>query len=141
VRCPLLDREVARFAQGVSADACWQAPADTKRILKHLAARYLPAEWMDRKKMGFGLPANAWSHSAMLELANDLLTGPSSRLAGLVDQAALEGLMRRQAVPSLFSICQVRALLILEAWLRKAADGAGGPRSDAPAGWASNNWA
>jgi asparagine synthase (glutamine-hydrolysing) len=120
VRCPLLDREVARFAQSVGADACWQAPADTKRILKHLAARYLPAQWMNRKKMGFGLPANAWSHDKMLGLANDLLTGSSSQLGGLVDQVALEGLMRRQAVPNLFSIYQVWPLLILEQWLRRS---------------------
>ena len=62
VRCPLLDREVAALAQGLPLSACWQAPAMTKRILKDLAGHYLPTEWMNRRKMGFGLPSSAWSN-------------------------------------------------------------------------------
>jgi asparagine synthase (glutamine-hydrolysing) len=124
VRCPLLDREVARFARTVGAEECWQPPEGTKRILKRLASQYLPAEWMNRKKMGFGLPASAWSREAMLGLAVDALTGRASELAGLVDRKALAALIERQARPGFFSIYQVWPLLILELWLRKAA-GAG----------------
>ena len=121
VRCPLLDKNVARFAESVSASACWQPPADTKRILKQLAAQYLPAAWMNRKKMGFGLPSNAWSREAMLDLANDTLLAPSSKLGSLVDRSVLEALMRRQSLPGLFSIYQIWPLLILELWLGKTA--------------------
>lgn len=131
VRCPLLDRRVAELAQGLPADACWQPPAQTKRILKELAGRYLPPEWLRRPKMGFGLPSSAWSHEAMLGLARDLLLAPSSRLATLLDERALRTLVERQAQPGLFSIYQVWPLLILELWLRHqgemAAPSAAGP--------------
>jgi asparagine synthase (glutamine-hydrolysing) len=119
VRCPLLDKRVAEFAQGLPVTACWKPPAETKRILKRLAARYLPADWMQRRKMGFGLPSNAWSKEAVLDLARDLLVSSSSRLGGLLDAKALTGLVDRQALPGWFSIYQLWPLLILELWLRK----------------------
>lgn len=121
VRCPLLDREVARFAQTVSAASCWQPPAATKKILKHLLIQYLPPELVNRKKMGFGLPANAWSRDEMLDLANDLLLSPSSKVADLVDRPSLEDWTRGQSAPGFFSIYQVWPMLILELWLRKSA--------------------
>ncbi|MGH6635578.1 MAG: asparagine synthase (glutamine-hydrolyzing) [Gammaproteobacteria bacterium] len=120
VRCPLLDREVARYAQGVAAASCWQPPHETKKILKHLLMQYLPAELVDRKKMGFGLPANAWSHDAMLSLTNDLLLAPSSRLADLLQRKMLHEWVKQQSTPGWFSIYQVWPMLILELWLRKS---------------------
>lgn len=120
VRCPLLDREVAALAQGLPLSACWQAPAMTKRILKDLAGHYLPTEWMNRRKMGFGLPSSAWSKEATLDLARDLLLDPSGRLAALLDQSALRAVVEQQAQPGRFSVYQVWPLLILELWLRQS---------------------
>ena len=121
VRCPLLDRGVAELAQGLPLDACWRPPAETKRILKQLASRYLPAEWMHRRKMGFGLPSNAWSREATLDLARDLLLSPSAELGCLLDPAALRILIDRQGEPGQFSVYRIWPLLILELWLRRAA--------------------
>lgn len=120
VRCPLLDREVARLAQGLPVSACWQPPNLTKRILKDLAGRYLPAQWMNRRKMGFGLPSSAWSKEATLDLARDLLLDPGGRLVALLDRSALGALVEQQARPGHFSVYQVWPLLILELWLRQA---------------------
>ena len=123
VRCPLLDRDLAELAQGMPLSACWQPPAETKRILKQLAIRYLPADWMNRRKMGFGLPSNAWSKEAALALARDLLLAPSSQLGGLLNAAAIKGVVEHQARPGCFSVYQIWPLLILELWLRRAAEG------------------
>lgn len=125
VRCPLLDREVAALAQRLPLSACWQAPAMTKRILKDLAGRYLPTDWMNRRKMGFGLPSSAWSKEATLDLARDLLLDPSGRLAALLDQSALRAVVEQQAQPGRFSVYQVWPLLILELWLRRVPAAAG----------------
>ena len=130
VRCPLLDRDVAAYAQGLPASACWQPPAETKRLLKALTERYLPRAWLDRPKMGFGLPSNAWSKEAMLDLARELLDSPDSQLAGLLAPGALHGVVEHQAQPGCFSIYQLWPLLILELWLRNAA-GLGPVRLDA----------
>jgi len=117
----LLDRDVAAYAQGLPASACWRPPAETKRLLKALTERYLPRNWLDRPKMGFGLPSNAWSKDAMLDLARDLLDSPDSHSAELLAPGALHQVVEHQAQPGCFSIYQLWPLLILELWLRNAA--------------------
>lgn len=119
VRCPLLDLEVARFAEKISVDACWQAPDVTKKILKQVASHYLPEEWMNRRKLGFGLPANAWSKEQVLSLAKDVLFSVDSQLVQHVEADVLKKLIVRQSEENSFSIYQLWPLLILEMWLRK----------------------
>lgn len=119
VRCPLLDRDVAKFAETVSTGECWSPPAETKRMLKQLASRYLPEEWMNRRKLGFGLPANAWSKEDMLFMARERLVGSESSLIAHVNRNVLKALIARQAENNGFSIYQLWPLLIIEAWLRK----------------------
>jgi len=119
VRCPLLDKEVARFAMGLSTDSCWRPPAETKRILKHLAARYLPAEWMHRRKMGFGVPANSWSPKPFLAMARDLLLSQESQVLHRFDRQALQRRIDLMEQPGWFSIYRLWPLVILELWLRR----------------------
>ncbi|MGZ0076725.1 asparagine synthase (glutamine-hydrolyzing) [Methylomonas sp. YC3] len=118
VRCPLLDLSVAQFARKVRSDSCWKAPDETKRILKQLASRYLPEDWMNRRKQGFGLPANAWSKDEVLLLAREMLLCESSKLKEHLDPKEIEMLVAKQE-SGYFSIYQVWPLLILESWLRK----------------------
>jgi asparagine synthase (glutamine-hydrolysing) len=119
VRCPLLDSKLAQFAEKLSVDSCWKPPSETKRILKQLASRYFPEEWMNRRKLGFGLPPNAWSKDEVLSLAKELLLGTNSKLRDYVDTSVLEEMVKKQTEDNSFSIYQVWPLLILEAWLRK----------------------
>lgn len=118
VRCPFLDRNVAAVAERLSPEECWSPPDVTKRLLKRLASEYLPSEWMHRRKLGFGLPANAWSKDEILLLARDRILGPEGVLREYVDPRTLAGIFERQAQPGGFSIYQVWPLLILESWLR-----------------------
>lgn len=122
VRSPLLDKAVAAFAMGISEESCWRPPDETKRILKTLAARYLPAEWMQRRKMGFGLPSNAWSADQLMGMARELLLGSGSQLVGLLEPAALTALVERQSQPSNFSIYRVWPMVVMELWLRRMAE-------------------
>jgi asparagine synthase (glutamine-hydrolysing) len=119
VRCPLLDSRLARFAENLNVDSCWRPPAETKRVLKKLASLYLPEEWMLRRKLGFGLPANAWSRDEVLSLTKELLLGTNSKLRDYVDVNVLEEMVAKQSDVNCFSIYQVWPLLILETWLRK----------------------
>ncbi|MEO1136708.1 MAG: asparagine synthase (glutamine-hydrolyzing) [Pseudomonadota bacterium] len=122
VRCPMLDVEFAETAMGLSEDDCWVPPATTKKILKEIASDYLPAEWMNRSKKGFGLPANAWAQDDVLDLARELLTDSSGEAAGLFDRRALAAAIEHQSQPGCFSIYQVWPLVILELWIRAQKD-------------------
>ena len=73
-RVPFLDNEVIDLARSAPASAIKQTLRHRKRVLKDVALRYLPAEIVDRRKSGFGVPLANWFASA----------GP---MAGLVREA------------------------------------------------------
>lgn len=129
VRCPLLDKEVGRYARNLSEKVLWRSPATMKLILKQLASQYLPERIMYRKKMGFGLPAKTWSKEALLGLSNDSILSSSGQLNKHMDPSVLKDFFTRQHQSGLFSIYQVWPLLIMELWLRKMNGGEAGSPS------------
>lgn len=118
VRCPLLDRELGAFAAALPDHMLWRAPSGTKHILKELAMEYLPREWMERRKMGFGLPAKCWSQAALLRIADESL-GKDAVLRDHLDGAALDRFVQEQRDPTQFSIYRLWPMLVLELWLRE----------------------
>ncbi|MEY3025808.1 MAG: hypothetical protein RLZZ238_705 [Planctomycetota bacterium] len=122
VRCPLLDRELGAFAATLPDAMLWREPDGTKRILKELAMEYLPREWMERRKMGFGLPAKCWSQEQLLRIADECL-GRDAALRDHLDGAALDRFVQEQRDPAQFSIYRMWPMLILELWLRERRSG------------------
>jgi asparagine synthase (glutamine-hydrolysing) len=117
VRCPLLDKDLGAFAATLPDALLWQPPTGTKWILKELAMEYLPREWMERRKMGFGLPTRCWSQPALLALAEASL-GRDAALRDHLDGDALDRFVAEQRDPNLFSIYRLWPMLVLELWLR-----------------------
>jgi asparagine synthase (glutamine-hydrolysing) len=73
VRVPLLDHNVI--------ETSWRFPnsfnlrkGKGKQPLKHLLAKHLPKELIDRPKMGFGVPVHDWLRGPLKEWASDLLS-------------------------------------------------------------------
>ena len=116
VRAPLLGRAVADFAAGLAEADCFE-PGRGKRVLKQLAARYIPAEWINRPKMGFGMPVRDWGVRELIGPARADLLSPGGRVAEWLDRGAIEAFFDRQAVkPNLY---QLWSLFLLEHWLRR----------------------
>jgi asparagine synthase (glutamine-hydrolysing) len=120
VRCPLLDVRLGRWAAGLPARYCHDGET-SKRILKKLAAHYLPDDIINRPKMGFGLPDRTWAKGPLLNLACDLLLSPQAKVGDRLQRSGLQAYLTRQQDPHCFSIYQVWNLVILEQWLRGAA--------------------
>tara|TARA_B100000378_G_scaffold148534_3_gene119954 strand:+ start:668 stop:2632 length:1965 start_codon:yes stop_codon:yes gene_type:complete len=114
VRAPFLD-------PGVYA-AAWQLPLDMrvrngegKWALRQVLYKYVPREMIERPKMGFAVPLDAWLRGPLREWAEDLLS--SSSLAELpmlnagrvrrLWRAHLEG--RRHYAQQLWAVLQVLA--------------------------------
>ena len=117
VRAPLLDRSVARFAETLGAEYTYQNGL-TKPILRHLAGRYLPKHYIERKKIGFGLPGKTWTQNDILRLCDDVLLAGDSHLIDMLGRDGVESFVAHQRQENCFSIFQVWTVLVLEYWLR-----------------------
>ncbi|MDB4932398.1 MAG: asnB 1 [Myxococcaceae bacterium] len=120
VRCPFLDTAVVEFAAALP-DRQLMHRGEGKRVLREAARRLLPAEVIDRKKMGFGIPLEHWFRHALRPMVNDLLLDRTARERGLFDPrevaalvATLDGRAPRYD--------RVWTLLMLELWLREFVD-------------------
>lgn len=117
VRCPLLDRSVAAFARELSAETCYHDGL-LKPVLRKLAGRYLPHEYVQRKKMGFGLPGKAWTQQAVLEQCDEVLLASDAAIPELLGADGVQRFVAHQRQEGCFSIFQVWTVLMLEHWLR-----------------------
>ena len=88
-RVPLLDHRVAAFA--------WQLPEELKVrggqgkwLLRQLLYKYLPRTLVERPKMGFGVPIDAWLRGPLKAWAADLLDPGAMSRAGFLDPAPIQ---------------------------------------------------
>jgi asparagine synthase (glutamine-hydrolysing) len=91
----------------------------TKWVVKEVARRHLPADVVDRRKVGFRVPLDAWFRAGLRDMARDMLTGPSSFVGGLFDRGAVEGLLSAHDTGQRDEQSRLWTLLSLEVWHRE----------------------
>jgi asparagine synthase (glutamine-hydrolysing) len=88
-RVPFLDHPLVEWANAIPAGTKI-AGGVRKLLLKKIAARWLPAEIVERKKVGFEMPIGRWMLPRMpLHARVEALRGTSSVVTGLVEPRAL----------------------------------------------------
>jgi len=81
LRSPMLDVNVVEW--GVSLPRKYKIKGlETKHILKDVARSLVPAELIDRPKMGFGIPRAEWLRTGMKEMVVDTLTDTTATQRG-----------------------------------------------------------
>jgi asparagine synthase (glutamine-hydrolysing) len=81
LRSPLLDVNLVEW--GVSLPRRYKIKGlETKHILKDVARSLVPAELIDRPKMGFGIPRAEWLRTGMKEMVVDTLTDTTANQRG-----------------------------------------------------------
>ena len=116
LRSPLLDVNVIEW--GVSLPRKYKIKGfETKHILKDVARSLVPANLIDRPKMGFGIPRAEWLRTEMKELVIDTLTDTTASQRGWLDPVQVKNVldihMSGQDKDNL-----IWPMLMLELWAR-----------------------
>ncbi len=120
-RSPLLDNEVVEFAGTLPEDLKLRG-SQQKYLLRRLARRFVPAENLDRPKMGFGVPVGRWLRGGLKELASEALLGERARSRGYFRSDAVRGLWDQHQSGRMDRSASLWTLLMLELWHQEFVD-------------------
>jgi asparagine synthase (glutamine-hydrolysing) len=127
-RSPFLDVKVMEFAAHLPAKVKFPERR-TKHLLKRLAGKFFPDDFLNRPKMGFGVPVGSWFRSELKDFTRDFLLGETARARGFFDHAYVGQLVREHVDGAADHSHRLWALMMFEAWARTFVD-----RSDPLAG-------
>ena len=117
-RPPFLDHRLVELAFDLPSSVKVR-DRTTKWVLKQVAHRYLPAEVVDRPKVGFKVPMDRWFRHGLRDMAFDLLTGPSSYVGNNFDGEIVAGLLNDHSQGVRDEESRIWTLLSLEVWHRE----------------------
>lgn len=115
LRPPLLDHRLVELAFRLPS-AYKVRNGTTKWALKEVARRVLPDDVVDRRKVGFRVPLDAWFRTGLRESVRDRLTGPSSFVAEVLDRDAVRSLVERHESARYNEEMRIFTLMSLEVW-------------------------
>ncbi|MBK8015730.1 MAG: asparagine synthase (glutamine-hydrolyzing) [Betaproteobacteria bacterium] len=115
-RVPFLDHRVVEFA--------WTLPASFKvdgrrgkKILREVLFRHVPRELVERPKMGFGIPLDAWLRGPLREWAESLLDEARLRREGFLDPMPIRRCWTEHQSGARNWQHRLWVVLMFEAWL------------------------
>ena len=120
-RSPFLDHHVMEFAASLPSRFKLKG-AVKKHILKKAVTSLLPAEIIDRPKMGFGVPLETWFRNELKEMAFDTLLSRRMREREYFHEAFIRRLLDEHTSGARAWHYQLWNLLMLELWHRAFID-------------------
>lgn len=116
-RVPMLDKDVVEFA--------WRLPLSyrrqdgvTKKVLRDILYRYVPAELMERPKKGFSIPLQKWLlEPALRAWAESLLERAVLERQGILNADAVRRMWEDYVERGIWRV-QIWYVLMFQEWMR-----------------------
>jgi asparagine synthase (glutamine-hydrolysing) len=115
-RSPLLDHEVIEFCARLPVQYKVKGGVG-KYLLKKLAERYFPAEFVHRRKMGFGTPLAAWLRGPLRKVMNQTLL--DAQLMAPLSAPVIKRTLKEFAAGINAHESRLWALLMFGSWRRQ----------------------
>jgi len=119
-RTPILDRDVVEFV--------WSLPTHMKLrdgqgkwLLRQLLFRYVPRALVDRPKIGFGIPLDAWLRGPLREWGEGLLAEDRLRREGFFHPEPIRAAWQRHVTGQISLGNRLWSVLMFQAWLESQA--------------------
>ena len=116
-RSPLLDHEVIEFCAALPTALKVRA-RNGKYLLKRLAERYFPPEFVHRRKMGFGIPLAEWLRGTLRPMVQEVLADPAATAP--LDGAVIRGMAAEFFAGAMRHEGRVWAVFMYGLWRRHA---------------------
>jgi len=115
LRPPFLDVDVVDLAFSLPSRVKVRSGTG-KWVVRQLARRLLPSEIVDRPKVGFRVPLDAWFRTGLRDMARDRLTSRDSLVAELFDRRVVQQLLDDHQSGRKNEELRIWTLLSLEVW-------------------------
>ncbi|MEO5361158.1 MAG: asparagine synthase (glutamine-hydrolyzing) [Nitrospirota bacterium] len=116
VRTPFLDYRMVELAASIPGSLKIKG-LTLKYILRHVAARYVPKEILDRPKEGFVLPKNTWLRQGLSSMVREVLSAERLSIHGYFDTRYVDSLVKRFIEADETLTYKVWTLMIFQIWL------------------------
>jgi asparagine synthase (glutamine-hydrolysing) len=118
VRVPLLDPDVFSFAWSLHHEDRVKNGVG-KWPLRQVLHRYVPADLVERPKMGFGVPLNRWLRGELRQWASELLDTQLIREQGFFYAEPIEKMWKEHLSEETDRSAELWPILMFQSWLQK----------------------